>query len=219
MTIERLLNASRDIWDSYHVHPFVQGIKDGTLDKEKFKFYMVQDYLYLIQYTKVFAVGIEKADDLRIMQYFAKYIDQILNGEMAIQRSYLNRLGVSNEEVEQAQMSLDNHSYTSYMLNAAATGGAAEVCAAILSCAISYEEIGKRILQEAPESVNHPFYGEWCAGYSGDEYAKGNEVRVEMFEELTKDCNEAQLQKLETIFVNCSRYEKVFWDMAWEMRP
>ena len=57
---ERLLDASKDIWAKYHEHPFVKGIADGSLDKEKFKYYMIQDYLYLIDYTKVFAVGAAK---------------------------------------------------------------------------------------------------------------------------------------------------------------
>lgn len=44
-TTERLLNAAADIWEGYHSHPFIRGIADGTLDSEKFRFYMIQDYL------------------------------------------------------------------------------------------------------------------------------------------------------------------------------
>ncbi|HAL58508.1 MAG TPA: thiaminase II, partial [Sarcina sp.] len=68
---QRLLDGSRDLWDAYLEHPFVQGIADGTLDREKFRFYMIQDYLYLIEYAKVFALGVAKAKDLESMRLFA----------------------------------------------------------------------------------------------------------------------------------------------------
>ena len=50
---EYLLDSVKDIWEEYHAHPFVLGIADGTLDKEKFRYYIIQDYLYLIDYAKV----------------------------------------------------------------------------------------------------------------------------------------------------------------------
>ena len=65
-TVERLLGATTEIWDEYNKHPFVMGIQDGTLDKNKFRYYMIQDYLYLEDYAKTFAVGVAKAKSLKI---------------------------------------------------------------------------------------------------------------------------------------------------------
>ena len=90
-TTERLLNVSKEIWEAYHEHPFVKGIADGSLDKEKFKYYMIQDYLYLIDYTKVFALGAAKAKDLSAMKLFAGYTHAILDGEMDIHRAYMEQ--------------------------------------------------------------------------------------------------------------------------------
>ena len=42
-TVEKLLAATKDIWRQYNKHPFVLGIQNGDLDKEKFRFYIVQD--------------------------------------------------------------------------------------------------------------------------------------------------------------------------------
>ena len=81
MTVtERLLKDTESIWAEYHQHPFVQGIADGTLDKEKFKYYMIQDYLYLLDYTKVFSIGTAKAKNLRRYALFAGYTHSILDG-------------------------------------------------------------------------------------------------------------------------------------------
>ena len=51
-TSERLLNASKTIWDAYNEHPFVLGIQNGTLERDKFRYYIMQDFLYLKDYAK-----------------------------------------------------------------------------------------------------------------------------------------------------------------------
>ena len=217
-TTERLLAATEDIWAEYYTHPFVRGIADGTLDREKFRYYMIQDYLYLIDYAKVFAVGVSKAKDGEAMKLFAGYVHQILDGEMDIHRSYMARLGITLEEAEQTPVALDNLSYTSYMLRVAFEEGAGEVAAAILSCALSYEYIAKEILRTNPDAEQHPFYGEWVQGYAALEYAEANRILVELTNRLTAEYNTRQLQHLIEIFVNCSRYELAFWDMAWQVK-
>lgn len=217
--VEMLLDSVRDIWSSYDSHPFVMGIADGSLDKEKFKYYMIQDYLYLYDYARVFAIGSAKAVDPEAMKVFAGYVDQILNGEMEIHRGYMSRLGISLKEAESSKMALDNLSYTSYMLKVAYEGGAAETAASILSCAVSYEVIAKNILLRHPEAIDHEFYGEWISGYADPGYAAANRKLEALMEKLTSDMGESELERLKTIFINCSLYEKLFWDMAWEMRP
>lgn len=217
-TTTRLLSAAEEIWESYHRHPFVRGIADGTLDRDKFRFYMLQDYVYLLEYVRVFAIGLAKAERAEVMAYFAGAVRQITDGEMKIHRAYMKRLGISESEAEQTRPALDNLSYTSYMLRAAYEGGAAESAVAILSCALSYEVIARRILKEHPETAEHPFYGEWVSGYSGREYHEENARLIALTEQLTAEYGEAQLAKLEEIFVNCSRFEHAFWEMAWECR-
>ena len=215
---ERFLAASRDLWDAYLEHPFVRGIADGSLDEKKFRYYMVQDYLYLVEYARVFALGVAKARDMESMRLFAGYVGQILDGEMDIHRGYMKRLGIALEDAESAALALDNRSYTSYMLNIAYTEGPAAIMAAILSCALSYEHIALRILQAHPDADKHPFYGEWVQGYAAPEYHEANEALIALTERLTAGCGEDEMRHLEEIFVECSRYEMAFWDMAWEMR-
>lgn len=83
---------------------------------------MIQDYLYLIDYTKVFSIGAAKSTDLAFMRLFAGYTHSILDGEMDIHRAYMERLGITREEAEQTPVALDNLSYTSYMLRIAYEG-------------------------------------------------------------------------------------------------
>ena len=71
-TVQTLLDAVKDIWNQYHVHPFVLGIRDGTLDREKFRYYIIQDYLYLMDYARTFAIGVAKARSKETANLFAK---------------------------------------------------------------------------------------------------------------------------------------------------
>ena len=216
--VQRLLSATEDIWSRYHTHPFVKGIADGSLDKEKFKHYMIQDYIYLIDYAKVFSLGAAKAKDVEAMRLFSAYLSNILDVEMDIHRGYMKRLGISLDDAENTAPALETSFYTSYMLRAAYEDGAAEIAAAILSCALSYEVIAKNIVKSNPKAQDHPFYGEWIKGYANDEYAEANRALENLTERLAYGCSKEQEKHLIEIFTICSRCEELFWDMAWEMR-
>ena len=213
----RLHDAAAPIWEACLKHPFVTGIGDGTLAVEKFRYFMLQDYLYLFDYARVFAMGVVKARDPRLMRTFAANVDAILGGEMEIHRTYMARLGITEEQVFAVKPALDNLSYTNYMLSVASTGGPAEIVASILACSWSYAQIGQA-LARIPGAAEHPFYGEWIRGYASDSYAATNHSLIELMDALAAGASGEQMARLTDIFVNCSRYELGFWDMSWEMR-
>ena len=205
----RLHEAAAPVWEACLQHPFVTGIGDGTLAVEKFQYFMLQDYLYLFDYARVFALGVVKARDPELMRTFAANVDAILGGEMKIHRAYMERLGISEEQVFAVKPALDNLSYTNYMLSVANNGGPMEIVAAILACSWSYAEIGQT-LAAIPGAAEHPFYGEWIQGYASAEYHATNQALIQLMDELACEATEEQVRYLTDIFVN--------WDMAWEMR-
>ena len=215
---DRLRAAADRIWRECLEHPFVRGIGDGSLPVEKFRYFMLQDYLYLFDYARVFALGVVKARDPELMRTFADNVEAILNGEMNIHRAYMKRLGITEEQVFSVKPALDNLSYTHYMLAVAEAGGPMEIVAAILACSWSYAEIGAA-LNAIPGAAAHSFYGEWIEGYASEEYTATNAALIDLMNALAEGCSEAQYERLEEIFVHCSRYEKGFWDMAWDMKP
>lgn len=214
----RLHDAAAPVWEACLRHPFVTGIGDGTLDMEKFRYFMLQDYLYLFDYARVFALGVVKARDPELMRVFAANVDAILGGEMKIHRAYMKRLDITEEQVFSVKPALANLSYTSYMLSVAQTGGPMEIVASILACSWSYAEIGQA-LAAIPGAAEHPFYGEWIRGYASEAYAATNQALIELMDSLAADAGEEQLAYLTDVFVNCSRYELGFWDMAWDVQP
>lgn len=214
----RLHDAAASVWEACLRHPFVTGIGNGTLDMEKFRYFMLQDYLYLFDYARVFALGVVKARDPELMRVFAANVDAILGGEMKIHRAYMKRLDITEEQVFSVKPALANLSYTNYMLSVAQTGGPMEIVASILACSWSYAEIGQA-LAAIPGAAEHPFYGEWIRGYASEEYAATNQALIELMDSLAADAGEEQLAYLTDVFVNCSRYELGFWDMAWDVQP
>ena len=213
----RLHDAATPVWEACLRHPFVTGIGDGTLDMEKFRYFMLQDYLYLFDYARVFALGVVKARDPELMRVFAANVDAILGGEMKIHRAYMKRLDITEEQVFAVKPALANLSYTNYMLSIAQTGGPMEIVASILACSWSYAEIGQA-LAAIPGAAEHLFYGEWIRGYASEEYAATNQTLIELMDSLAADAGEEQLAYLTDVFVNCSRYELGFWDMAWDVQ-
>lgn len=210
---ERLYEKLQPIWRQNHNHPFVQGMGDGTLEKEKFRFYMIQDYLYLIDYAKLFAVAAMKATDVQTMGKFAALLDSTLNEEMSLHREYAKKFEISEKELEKAQPSPTTLAYTHYMLHVGQSGTLAELVAALLPCMWSYWEIGKE-LSEKP-GANNEFYREWIEMYSSEEFGELATWCINLFDSLTEDKSEAELEKLEEIFLNTTRFEYMFWDMAY----
>ncbi|MED3915396.1 thiaminase II [Priestia megaterium] len=210
---ERLYEKLQPIWRQNHNHPFVQGMGDGTLEKEKFRFYMIQDYLYLIDYAKLFAIGAMKATDLQTMGKFAALLDSTLNEEMSLHREYAKKFEISEKELEKAQPSPTTLAYTHYMLHVGQSGTLAELVAALLPCMWSYWEIGKE-LSEKP-GANNEFYREWIEMYSSEEFGELATWCINLFDSLTENKSEAELEKLEEIFLNTTRFEYMFWDMAY----
>ncbi|MBE2975678.1 thiaminase II [Priestia megaterium] len=210
---ERLYEKLQPIWRRNHNHPFVQGMGDGTLEKEKFRFYMIQDYLYLIDYAKLFAIGAVKATDVQTMGKFAALLDSTLNEEMSLHREYAKKFEISEKELEKAQPSPTTLAYTHYMLHVGQSGTLAELVAALLPCMWSYWEIGKE-LSEKPGAENE-FYREWIEMYSSEEFGELATWCINLFDSLTEDKSEAELEKLEEIFLNTTRFEYMFWDMAY----
>jgi thiaminase/transcriptional activator TenA len=217
---EQLLEKLQPIWRKNHSHPFVRGIGAGTLEQGKFRFYMIQDYLYLIDYSKLFALGAVKATDLEDMTVFSKLLHATMSEEMSLHRQYAARFGISEAELEQADPSPITLACTHYMLHCGQNGTLAELVAALLPCAWSYWEIGKE-LAEIPGAKDHELYGDWIKMYSSEEFGQTAQWCIELLDKLAEGKSESELVQLEKIFLNTTRFEYMFWDMAYhqEMWP
>jgi TENA/THI-4/PQQC family len=87
---DELRQAADPIWSAQHEHPFVRAIGEGSLDPDKFRHYVRQDYLFLIDYARLLALGCARAPRLDEMTRFAELARAVLGSEMELHRSYLS---------------------------------------------------------------------------------------------------------------------------------
>ncbi len=118
-------------------------------------------------------MGVAKAKSLNTPNLLTKCIP-VINGELNVHDGYLARLSVTQEEVKTTPRSLNNLSYTSYMLRVTYEEDETEILTAILSCVYSYEIIAKNIVKNRPASVDDECYGDWIKEYAFDDYAAEN---------------------------------------------
>ena len=213
---EELREEASEIWEAYHDHPFVKGIGDGTLDKEKFEYWLQQDYVYLIDYARSFAFAAGKADELEVMQKFAELLDGVLNTEMQMHRSYAAEFGISQEELEKVEKSPTCQAYTDFLVRTASVGTLPEIIAALVPCFWGFLEVGERLAQEGDTSEDNP-YRDWIEMYSSDEFEDLSDWSKELMNEMAEDASERERERLKEVFVTSSRLELKFWDMSYEM--
>lgn len=213
---ERMYQAGAPYWEKCFDHPFVKGIGDGSLAHEKFQFFMVQDHKYLMQYAKIFAIGILKSYEEADARAFAGLVSGTLDTENAVHQAYLAELGVTREMIEHTPMTLNNVAYTDYMIAEAMKGGLPEIVASVLACSWSYKVIGDH-LAALPGSRRHPFYGRWIDMYAGEDYARENDEIIRMTDRFCEGLPEERMQRLLGIVTDCSLFELQFWDAAWTM--
>ncbi|MEH7417597.1 thiaminase II [Neobacillus drentensis] len=213
---ERLFQKVSEIWEKTHQHPFVTGMGKGDLPVESFIRYMKQDYVFLIDYSKLFAFGAVKARDIETMAAFAKLLDETLHGEMDLHRQYAERFGITNKQLEETKPTPMNLAYTRYMLNVAQNGSLEELISALLPCMWSYWEIGKMLARDYQGASSHYLYGEWVNMYSSAEFGALAEWLIDLLDQLTEGKPERELAILEEHFLTTSRFEYMFWDMVYQ---
>ncbi|MEJ6401160.1 thiaminase II [Nicoliella lavandulae] len=211
---DQLITELKPVWQANHNHPFVKELAAGTLPVSKFKFYMVQDYLYLIDYAKLFALGAAKANDLAVEAKFAELLSETLNTEMALHRQYAQQFDISEAELTNAEPTPTTLSYTNYMLSVAQSGGLDKVLVALLPCMWSYNQIGKQLV--GTPGANHPLYANWVEMYSDDDYTALTDWTIGLLNQVAAGKNEFEIKELTNIFLNTTRYEYLFWTMAYD---
>jgi len=212
---ECLRRKAADIWEAQHQHPLVRGIGDGTLSLDRFKFWLRQDYVFLVEYSRLLALAAARSPDLETMLRFATLLKETVDTEMSLHRSYAAEFDIDTEELEREPPAPATRAYTDFLLRVAATGDFAELAAALLPCMWAFSEIGRRLAKQ-PAPSDHR-YAKWIAMYSSKEFAELAHWCRDLLDSLAAGLPERDLQKLETAFLTSSRYEWQFWEMAWKM--
>jgi thiaminase (transcriptional activator TenA) len=212
---DELRASAAAVWEAQHAHPFVVGIGDGSLDFDRFAFWVRQDYLFLREYSRMLATGAARAPDLAAMRRFADLAQATLGEEMELHRSYCGELGISQEELEGEEMAPTTRGYTDFLVRVAMSGDFAELVAALLPCMWGYSEIGQRLADRGlPDDER---YAKWVRMYASSEFAELAAWCRELTDEVGAGLPPAARARALEAFLTSSRYELAFWEAAWTL--
>ena len=215
---ERLLKANAEIWDAYLHHDFVQTLEKGTLPQENFLFYLKQDYIYLLNYAKCYALLANNATNARELRFAMRFQNYIVDGELELHKSIL-QLGINADKLGVKDESLVNIAYTRYMQSVANSGDFVDMLVALSSCAVGYGFIGQEIYARLGEQglSNHP-YESWIRTYAGAEFQAEIKEFQAFVDSYTDFVSEAKFAKLSDIFYTVTRLECAFWQHGLDMK-
>ena len=197
-------------------HPFVTGVGDGTLDVAKFKHYVMQDYVYLIDYSRVLALASARAPDLATMGWFARLLDETLNVEMDLHRSYCAEFGIGSQDLEATVAAPTTIAYTSFLLKVAHQGSFGELVASLLPCQWGYWEIGERLARQG-EPRSAPRYCQWIRMYAAPEFAQLAQAIRALADRMGEQAGAVEVDAMKEAYLTSLRFEHRFWDMAYNL--
>jgi thiaminase/transcriptional activator TenA len=208
---EELWGSIAGIYGQVLVHPFLTGLTDGTLPEESFRYYIVQDTLYLREYARAHSVAAGKAASPEHMLHFNRIASDLVHAEQTIHADFFREWGLSDEDVWSTPLAPTNVAYTTYVLTTAYGGTFAEAVGALLPCAWIYLEVGRELSRSgSPNSL----YQRWIDMYSGEDYERLVQVVIDIADELGPMLGDGERALVKERFVVGSRYEWMFWDMG-----
>ena len=163
MTIsETLWRDNADVAEAAVRHPFVRGLADGTLPRERFADFIAQDAFFLESFARAYALALARSPDRTGLQAFADLLAGVRE-ELRLHASYAKRLGIDLASVEPSPAAL---AYTNFLVATSAIGGLGQTCAAMTPCMRLYAYIGQSLASSAMTDT----YAEWINTYADPEF-------------------------------------------------
>ena len=209
-----LWQAIEPIYAAILAHPFLRGLTDGSLSHEAFRFYAVQDALYLRDFARALSLAAAHAprEDWIIM--FNEHAAGALLVERALHESFFKEWGLAPEAVAVTPLAPTNLAYTSYLLAVAHGAPFHEAVAALLPCYWIYWEVGKTLERAGSRD---PLYARWIGTYASEEFGAVVRAVLACTDTLAGALREDERERMRGHFITTSRYEWMFWEMGWRL--
>jgi len=212
----RLKDAAASQWHAYVEHDFVRMLGAGSLPEAAFRKYLVQDYLFLIQHARAYALAAYKARTLADMRAAKDGLAALVDVEMGLHLRVCKRWGLDAADVEATPEHPSTVAYTRYVLDIGMSGDLLDLQVALIPCALGYAEIGQLLAPHGVKALDpaHPYH-EWISEYAGDAYQQvALEARARLDVLGQRYACEQRFAELTTIFSTAARLEADFWQMG-----
>ena len=207
---------SGDAWADYTRHDFVKGLGDGSLPREAFLHYLKQDYVFLIHFSRAWALAVTKAETVDEMRLAAGTVNGLINEEIALHIKICAEAGISEDTLFKTHERMENLAYTRFVLDAGHSGDLLDLLAALAPCVMGYGEIGTTLKSSASSET----YADWINTYAGEEYQQVcKDVGALIDQSAARRLGEKpesspRWASLCDRFTIATKLEVGFWDMA-----
>ena len=206
-TIEKV----NPLMDEIKSHPFVRELSQGTLDEERFHFYMYQDSYYLNGYGKVLA---DISNRLKNSDYSLDYLSfatGTIEVEKALHKDFIGKI----QGFEPPEKSPTCTLYTGFLTEVHQREPIEVSLAAVLPCFWIYKEIGDYVLSIADTNDNP--YQKWMDTYGGEDFAQSVNRAIEITEDYAGKATAEIREEMTSAFLKTSQMEWMFWDAAYRL--
>jgi thiaminase (transcriptional activator TenA) len=208
-----LWESALPVYEKIQAHPFNKELKDGTLEVEKFKFYIYQDSLYLADFARALGQAAVRAGDSHHLLDFLQFAQNAILVERALHVSYFNAYDIQFTSGKAPGC----FAYTNYLLATTAFESFEVAVAALLPCFWIYKKIGDYIHAVQVNQTHLNPYQNWINAYSGEEFAQSVSRALAICDEVAQNASEQTRQKMIEAYLTASRLEYVFWDSAYQL--
>ncbi|MEM1610346.1 MAG: thiaminase II [Sulfolobales archaeon] len=211
---QKLWGSIEDVFSAILNHPFIRGLTTGDLSVEAFKYYVIQDYLYLRDFSRALSRLASRSRDEDLILMFSEHAKTAIEVEKSLHKSFLSEWGLGEKEVARIPPSPINYAYTSHLLRTVAEESYEEAVASVLPCYWIYLEVGKHL--EKKGSPN-PLYKRWIDTYSSTTYENIVKIVLNAADKILYRVREKLWEDVVRSFRISSIYEYLFWDSAYRL--
>ncbi|KAL1607202.1 ATP-dependent RNA helicase dbp2 [Nothophoma quercina] len=199
-------------WKEYTEHEFVQKMGDGSLPVENYKYYLIQDYLFLVQFARATALGAYKSSSLVDI---GRSVQQVvtLQEEIKLHIDFCKEQGLSVRDIESQEEDQATTAYTRYVLDIGQSQDWLALQVALLPCLIGYGIIAKRLFDDT-NTLKEGRYWTWIQQYVDKEYMEAMARGSALIEEHACKQSVSRIDELAQIFIHATNMERGFWDMG-----
>ena len=211
----KLRSGSQPIWRAIYNHPFLDELHQGTLSLDRFTYFILQDYVYLLDFAQVLCQGGAKAPDLETLALFCRHALGAVEVERTFHASFGNSLGLSRKELDEVPKGPITQAYIAHLQSVARSGTLGEIVAAVLPCYWIYGEVGRRLYSNRPRKPR--IYRQWIETYASEAFWRPVREQIQLLNRLGKAAGKGERKAMTAHFMLSSRYEFMFWEQAYRL--
>lgn len=212
---EQLRRRAGRIWRAIEDHAFLRELHAGTLPMNRFTYFILQDYVYLLDFAQVLCQGGAKSPNLETLELFARHAIGAVEVERSFHASFGKTLGLSRKQLDAVPKGPITQAYIGHLQSVARSGTLGELVASVLPCYWIYGEVGRRLYRTRPRKPK--IYREWIETYAGEWFWRPVREQIQLMNTIGAAAGSREKQSMIEHFILSSRYEFMFWEQAYRL--